>query len=205
MIAFVNGILDDVYEDKAVVDVNGIGINVNISTLTASLLPPVGDSVKLYTYTVVREDAFQLYGFLTKDELKLFKRLITVNGVGPKGGLSILSIASADDIRFAILSGDAKLISTASGIGKKTAERIVLDLQDKLKWNENLIQKQVDGKTLSSSVNLSMENGVKKDAISALVALGYSSTDAHKAVKDVEIDDNSDVESVLKEALKHLF
>ncbi|MBR4768681.1 MAG: Holliday junction branch migration protein RuvA, partial [Lachnospiraceae bacterium] len=120
MIAYVNGILADIYEDRAVVDVGGIGMNVFISVSTASMLPGIGEEVKLYTYTLVREDTFSLYGFLSRDELALFKRLITVSGIGPKGGLSILSVMNADDLRFAILSGDSKLIATAPGIGKKT-------------------------------------------------------------------------------------
>ena len=138
MIGFVHGILEELTKDCAVLDVNGFGINVNISTSTASFLPPLGEEVKLYTYTCVREDSFSLYGFSSKDELELFKKLITVNGIGPRGGLSLLSAVSADDLRFAILSGDVKLISSAPGIGKKTAERVVLDLKDKLSWNADL-------------------------------------------------------------------
>lgn len=206
MIAFVRGILDDVYEDRAVVDVNGVGYNVIISTYTASNLPSVGDEVKLYTYTAVREDAFTLYGFLSKDELALFKKLITVNGIGPKAGLSLLSIATADDLRFAILSGDVKLIASAPGIGKKTAERLVLDLKDKLSWNENLISKEIGLKDVSQRpAENNNDSAVKREAVAALVALGYSSQDAHKAVNSVEIIEDMDSEEILKNALKALF
>ena len=100
MIAYVNGIIDDISEDNAVVDVGGVGINVKISADTASRLPGIGEPVKLYTYTSVREDAFVLYGFLARNDLDIFKKLITVNGIGPKGGLSILSVMGADDLRF---------------------------------------------------------------------------------------------------------
>lgn len=202
MIAFVHGILEDIYDDRAVVEVNGIGINVFISSFTASLLPPTGEDVKLYTYTCVREDAFLLYGFLSKDELELFKKLISVNGVGPKAGLSVLSIATADDIRFAILSGDVKLISKAPGIGKKTAERIVLDLKDKFSYNTGYIQKEINNNQLNT--NTSIETGIKSEAVMALSALGYLSSEAHKAVNEVNITESMDVEDVLKEALKHL-
>ena len=201
MIAFVHGILDDVYEDRAIIDVNGIGINVNISSFTASMLPQIGEDVKLYTYTAVREDAFLLYGFLTKDELELFKKLITVNGVGPKGGLSILSIAPSDDIRYAIISGDVKLISQASGIGKKTAERIVLDLKDKFNYNAGLIQKEI---SFNNNNMMNSDSSIKNEAVMALCALGYQSIEAHRAVNEVTVTDSMNVEDLLKEALKFL-
>ena len=203
MIAFVNGILDDIYEDRAVIEVSGMGINVNISTFTASMLPPIGNQVKLYTYTAVREDAFLLYGFLSKDELDLFKKLITVNGVGPKGGLSILSVATASDIKYAILSGDVKLISSASGIGKKTAERIVLDLKDKFKYTENMIDKEIRINNSNFGVNTVLSSD-KNEAVMGLMALGYSSTEAQHAVNQVENTEDMDVEAILKESLKFL-
>ena len=154
---------------------NNIGYNIRISAGTAGLLPGIGETVKIYTYTYVREDAFWLYGFLTKDDLEIFRRLITVNGIGPKGGLAILSVMSADDLRFAILSGDAKAIAKAPGIGAKTAERVILDLRDKVSIEESFIHRQ---------------------------AGGHSPTEALKAVKQVEISEDMDTEEVLKLALK---
>lgn len=115
MIAFVKGEIENISEDNTVIDVGGIGYNVRISPQTAGRLPGIGQEVKLYTYTCVREDAFWLYGFLSRDELELFKLLITVNGIGPKGGLAILSVMSADDLRFSIISGDAKGNRKGSG------------------------------------------------------------------------------------------
>ena len=126
MIAYVNGILESIEEGNAVVDVNGVGYNVNISGSTMDRMPGIGEAVKLYTYTNVKEDAFTLFGFLSRDELNLFKMLITVNGIGPKGGLAILSVMTPDDLRFAIIAGDSGAISKAPGVGKKTAERITL-------------------------------------------------------------------------------
>ena len=126
MIAFVSGILSDSTEDAAVVDVSGVGYRVLVSPGTLDKLPAVGTPVKLYTYFCVREDALLLYGFLTKEELGLFKQLITVSGIGPKAGLSLLSVMSVDDLRFAIFSADARAIAKAPGVGKKTAERLVL-------------------------------------------------------------------------------
>ncbi len=199
MIAHINGILDDIYEDRVVIDVNGVGYNIYVSSNTLSALPPMGENVKLYTHTVVREDAFILFGFLNKDELFLFKKIITVSGIGPKGGLAFFNILSADDLRFAILSGDAKLLSSAPGIGKKTAEKLILELKDKLEWNKDFIAKEIN---INNNTTPSL-TGIKNEAVSALVALGYGSREAHEAVSKVDIADD-DVEAVLKEALKQL-
>ena len=144
MIAFVRGEIENISEDHAVIDVGGIGYNVRISPGTAGRLPGIGKEVKMYTYTCVREDAFWLYGFLSRDELELFKLLITVNGIGPKGGLAILSVLSADDLRFAIISGDAKAIARAPGIGAKTAGRVILDLKDKISIEDTSVQKEMN-------------------------------------------------------------
>ena len=124
MIAFVKGILDSVSEDKIIVENQNIGFEILVPGSVVSELPQVGNTVKIYTYTYVREDALQLYGFLTKDSMDMFKLLITVNGIGPKGGLSILSKLTPDELRFAVMAGDVKLISSAPGIGRKTAEGI---------------------------------------------------------------------------------
>ena len=200
MIAFVKGKIEDLSEENVVVDVGGVGINVKISAGTFNLLPGMGGEVKLYTYTSVREDAFNLFGFLTRDELELFKKLITVNGIGPKGGLSILSVMSADELRFAIVSGDGAAIAKAPGVGKKTAERVILDLRDKISLEDTLIHKEIQasgtGRGDSHAVN---------EAVEALTALGYSATDALQAVRKVPADENTDVETLLKLALKNMF
>lgn len=204
MIAFVYGTIEEVSEDTVIVDVNGIGYQIYISADTASSLPPIGDPIKLYTYTYVREDAFLLYGFLTRDDLQIFKQLITVSGIGPKGGLAVLSVMSADDLRFAILSGDAKMIATAPGIGKKTAERVILDLRDKVSLEDTLVHRQMNEPLETSSV-LSNENSIRTEAVEALTALGYSAQEALRAVKKVTLTENMDVEAVLKAALKNMF
>ena len=129
MFAYINGFLEDVTVDNAVIDVNGFGINVRISADTASRLPGIGEQVRLYTYTYVKEDAFLLYGFLSRSDLEMFKLCITVSGIGPKGALAILSVMDADSLRFAIMSGDAKAISKAPGVGTRTAQRLILELK----------------------------------------------------------------------------
>lgn len=201
MIAYVNGIVEDITEDNVVIDVNGIGYNVKISAATAARLPGIGEQVRLYTYTCVREDAFILYGFLSRNDLDIFKKCITVNGIGPKGALAILSVLDADSLRFAIMSGDAKAIAKAPGIGTKTAERLVLDLKDKIKIDDTLIQREVD----MTAAGQSVDSDQKKEAVEALVALGYGQTESIKAVNAIENIESMDAGAVLKAALKKLF
>lgn len=235
MIAFVNGIIDDIAVDNVVIDVGGVGYNVKISSGTAVKLPGIGERVKMYTYTSVREDAFWLYGFLSRNELEIFKKCITVNGIGPKGALGILSVMDADALRFAILSGDAKAISKAPGIGAKTAERLILDLKDKIKLDDAVIaremaaygeasqsdksqsdkslsdkslsDKSLSGKSLGglSSGNSLLDSPQKQEAVAALVALGYGQMESIKAVNAVDGSGDMDSGAVLKAALKKMF
>ena len=205
MYAYIKGTLEEITEDSVVVETGGIGYNVKVSTTTADLLPGIGSEVKIYTYTLVREDAFSLYGFLTRDDLEIFKKLITVSGIGPKGGLAILSVMSADALRFAVMAGDAKAIAKAPGIGAKTAERVIIDLRDKISLEDTL--KGLDGpadKTGASTDDLTADNQMKREAIEALVALGYSASDATAAVKKVELHEDTTVEGILKQALKYM-
>lgn len=202
MIAFVNGIVDDISEDNVVIDVGGAGINVKISADTASRLPRGGEPVKLYTYTCVREDAFLLYGFLTRSDLEIFKKLITVNGIGPKGGLAILSVLDADSLRYAIMSGDAKAIARAPGIGAKTAQRVILDLKDKIDIDDVLIGREIADAAGGAA---SADTPQKKEAVEALVALGYGQAESMKAVNAIEGIEEMDSGAVLKAALKKIF
>lgn len=200
MYAYIKGELAEINTDHIVIEAGGIGYQVFISLQTFDYLPSVGENLKIYTYLYLREDAMILYGFLTKDDLELFKLLISVSGIGPKGGLAILSTLEADDLRFAILSGDAKAISKAPGVGGKTAQRVILELKDKLS-----LEDAFEAKTEHVQKNMAAAGGsVKNDAVMALTALGYSSTESLKAVSAVEITEDMDVEEVLKTALKHL-
>ena len=202
MIAYVNGVIEDIAEDNAVIDVGGIGYNIKISSDTAARLPGVGEQVKLYTYTCVREDAFLLYGFLSRNDLDIFKKLITVSGIGPKGALAILSVLDADSLRFAVMSGDTKAISKAPGIGAKTAERVILDLKDKIKIDDTLIRMEIDANVTGNAV---MDTPRKKEAVEALVSLGYGQTEAAKAVNSIEEIENMDAGAILKAALKKMY
>lgn len=201
MIGYVKGILEEIEEDCVIVDVNGLGIRILTGGALASQMLVPGSEVKIYTYTYVKEAAFQLYGFISKDELSLFKKLITVSGIGPKGAASILSAFSAEDLRYAIYAGDIKTISKAPGIGKKTAERLVLELKDKveLDYQADTLLGQLADETVGST-----EPNNRKDAIDALTALGYSSMDAAKAVKQADPNADMDAEDILKAALKYL-
>lgn len=200
MISYVRGELAAVETDKAVVDVGGIGYGVFMSQQSLGLLPPVGSEVKIYTYLNVREDLMQLFGFLTREDLEIFRLVIGVSGIGPKGGLNILSCLSPDELRFAVMAGDAKAISAAPGIGKKTAEKLILELKDKLNLEDALSHSQEADSAPGPGAVLS--GSVQNDAVQALVALGYGSTEALKAVRQVEITEDMQVEGVLKRALK---
>lgn len=202
MFAFIRGKIDYISEDNVVIDTGGVGYNVKISSGTLAALPGIGEEIKLYTYTCVREDMFSLFGFLSRDDLEIFKKLITVNGIGPKGGLAILSVMSADNLRFAILSGDSASIAKAPGIGKKTAERVILDLKDKISIEDTLVHKEMQA---VPDIQGAPMQQARNEAVEALVALGYSPSDALHAVKNVQAEEDVDVETILKLALKNMF
>lgn len=203
MISFLKGELADMTDGTVVLDVNGVGYEVLVPAQLLSMLEGVGQSLKLYTYMQVREDAVVLFGFLTRDDLMMFKLLIGVNGVGPKAGLNILSTLGADDLRFAILADDAKRIAKAPGIGGKTAQKIILELKDKLDLEE-AFEKKLASSQISAEAAVAAGSDVMQDAVQALVALGYGSTEALKAVRSVKPTEDMDVEDILKEALRKM-
>lgn len=199
MYAYIKGEIVDITEDNVVLECNNIGYNVKVPFSVVQRLPGIGEDVKIYTYTCVREDAFILYGFLTKDDLWIFKKLITVNGIGPKGALGILSAMSADDLRFAIIAGDSKAIAKAPGIGAKSAERIILELKGKIDLEPMLTPQET-----AADIGQLTNSDAKNEAIEAMIALGYSSSEAVKAIKQLTITDHMDSGIILKEALKIL-
>ena len=201
MISYIKGELTEVFEDTVVVETNGIGYNIRVPGSVLDRLPSVGSSVRIYTYLYVKEDAMNLFGFLNRDDFSVFKLLLNVSGIGPKGALAILSTIGPDDLRFAVLSEDVKTISSAPGIGAKTAKRLIIELKDKLKLAE------VFETALANKEKASSENDVllaRNEAVEALVALGYASAQAMKAVQQVENAEEKDSEQILKEALKKL-
>lgn len=201
MYAYFKGKLAYVGEDSIILDVHDVGYRILLSPTSIAFLPPIGEYVQLYTYTSVREDAIWLYGFLNHDDLEIFKKCITVSGIGPKGGMAILSVMDAQALRYAIVSGDAKAIAKAPGIGAKTAQRLILELKDKMSLEDMLVSKEENG--VRATADFSSSN--MDEALEALVALGYSSSDALKAIKAVDNASEMDVEVLLKAALKNMF
>lgn len=200
MYAYFIGKIVSIQQDSVVMEVNHIGYNIKVSSGTIQNLGHMSGELKLYTYTYVKEDTLNLYGFLTREELELFKQMITVNGIGPKGALAILSTMTVDALRFAILAGDSKSIAKSPGIGTKTAERLIIDLKDKIN-TEDVFRPNTDD-VIPGAVT--MEYPARKEAIEALTALGYSATDALKAVNLVECTDETTTEEILKTALKKI-
>ncbi len=200
MIGFLKGEVEEIYEDMIVLDVGGVGLNVYMSKSSLMQIACRKSYEKVYTYLSVREDAMLLYGFLTKSDLDFFKLLIQVNGIGPKVGLTIMSSMSVEDLKFAILSGDSKTIAKAQGVGPKTAQRIILDLKDKITLEDAFNDKL---SKLDSGEDESMILA-RNEAVEALCALGYSSKDSLKAVMNVENKCDGDVEAIIKLALKEM-
>lgn len=197
MISFLKGIVDDITEEGIVLESGMTGYNIYLPSSSSFR---IGENVKIYTYLSVREDAMQLYGFRTKEERHMFKLIIGVNGIGPKGALGILSNIPAGDFQMAIMAEDSKLIAKAPGIGPKTAKKIILELKDKI-GSTPLIN-------TDSNIYVSdkTDTDIFSEAVSALTALGYSTTEAHKAVSAAAslLDDTADTEAYVKMALKQI-
>lgn len=197
MISYLKGILEEILDDNIIVDVGNMGYQVFVCSYTLTQLPKVGEVIKIYTYMAVREDNISLYGFLNKDEIEMFNRLITVSGIGPKVALGILSAMRPQDISMAIIIEDINALSKAPGIGKKTAQRIILDLKDKMKTHSAFDSNS------SNVVTQSTGSSARQEAIEALISLGYSSMEATKAVVNTYTDGMS-TEAAIKLALKKL-
>lgn len=191
MISYVSGIVEYVDTEKVVVDNHGIGISVFMTNDDLSVIGE-GEEVKLHTYFNVKEDAMQLYGFLNRENLEMFKLLLTVNKVGPKIALGILSTCSGDMLKMSIVSGDSKTIASSPGVGAKTAERIVLELKDKI---------EIEGVEDFVPEKGSADSSLFNDVVDALVELGYSKSEAISAVKRIDETEDMSVEDMLKKAL----
>ncbi len=185
--------------NQAAVDVNGVAYLCNVSFNTFRTMRQTGAEVTLYTYLKVSEDALDLYGFASKDELEAFKMLITVSGVGPKAALSILSELTPSQLYLAIAGGDLKKITAAQGVGAKVGQRIIVDLKDKVK---KLGAGSDNEAFMAASVVADVGTGTFSEAVSALVILGYSQSEASIAVS--RLDPSLPLEEMIKQALKHL-
>ena len=206
MIAYSRGILAYIEpgESMAVLETGGIGYRILISGRDLDLLPAAGEEVRLYTYLQVREDAFVLFGFFTREDRKLFQQLLGVNGIGPKAALGVLSALSADDLRFAVLADDAKAIAKAPGIGLKTAQKLILELKDKLSLEEAFETRLENSQAKAAAGAAPDLSEARNEAVEALTALGYSASDSLKAVRKVEAADGMSVEDILRAALSYM-
>ncbi len=191
MIASLTGKIDALNADSAVVNVGGVGFKVFMPTSAITTIGKPGDNVKVFTHTHVREDNISLFGFPTAEELWLFEILIGVTGLGPKLSLALLSALTPDQLTMAIASGSIDLLDTVPGIGKKVANRIVLELKDKIGA----------GLAISPSANISEENS---DVLGALTSLGYSAAEAVRAVASLPTDKKMKLEDKVKLALQYL-
>lgn len=200
MISFIKGFVVDIEEDKIVLENNNIGYNIFVPSTVLSNINRTGDEIKIHTYMNVREDSITLFGFNTSEELFIFKKMIAVSGIGPKGALAILSTLSVDNLKLAIISEDAKAISKAPGIGSKIASKLILELKDKFTIDDYEKSFAVDVENNAGNETVS----VQKDAIDALISLGYSSSQAYNAVRKISSKNCNDVSEIIKLALKEL-
>lgn len=202
MIGYVKGVVEEVEEGSLLLDRNGIGFRIHVPATLLDRGIRIGHEVKIYTYLYVKEDALQLYGFFSRDDLEVFRLLLNVNGIGPKAALGILSTISSDDLRFAVLSDDAAFIAKTPGVGKKTAQKLILELKDKFQL-QDAFEKKSEHVQESQTAQEGISSG--SEAVEALVALGYSATEALQAVKKVEGAKEMDTEQLLRAALKYIF
>lgn len=199
MIYYVKGILTEYTEDGVVIEAGGIGYQITVPTSLLAELPQPGEEVKLYTYYQVAEDSRKLFGFANRDERSLFLQIIKVSGIGPKLAVSVLGTLTPDALRLAVVSGDVKAIAQAPGMGKKTAEKLILELKDKID-----LAAVLNAPATASSGTPVVISDAFSEAVAALQALGYSSSEALKTVRSIEAGDDWTVDQILQEAFRKL-
>jgi Holliday junction DNA helicase RuvA len=211
MISYIRGDVLFRNEQSVVIDVNGIGYEVFVPyNVLCAMERAQGTQVELYTYLQVKEDGIALFGFADRQELAMFKHLITVSGIGPKGALGILSHMSTRDLMLAVLAEDAKAIAKAPGIGAKTASKLIIELKDKFKLEDTFdsgisaADLGVNAAAAKAAPESDETAEIKNEAVQALTALGYSSSEALKAVRSVPAEEGATVEQLLKSALKYI-
>lgn len=197
MISYIKGELTEILEDGVVVEASGVGYHIMVPASLFRELPKTGSPVRLFTHFQVKEDSMSLYGFFCRDDVRMFRMLIGVSGIGPKAALGILSVLTPDELRFAVLAEDAAAISRAPGIGKKTAQKCILELKDKLSLEE-AVQRKLSHHAQAASDSTEAS---RDEAVQALAALGYSAGEAMRAVKAASGDT---VEELIKSALRQI-
>jgi Holliday junction DNA helicase RuvA len=197
MISHLVGILEHIDKDHVVIDVGNVGYHVKVPTATLARLPKIGEKVKLFTYQVVREDDLSLFGFMSREERSFFSLLLSVSGVGPKLAMALISGFPLERLVSAIAQAEAGALSSIPGIGRKTAERIILELKEK-------IAKAYALKPAELGMGMSGDQAIISDSISALISLGYSPREARETIMRLNLKAVNSVEAVIKEALKNL-
>lgn len=198
MIAFLRGEVTVIRNDSVVIDVGGIGYDVCMPSSSLKRLGRTGEEVMVYTHLQLREDTAVLYGFMNQEDLEMFRLLIGVSGIGPKGAVAILSALTSSDLRFAILADDVKSISAAPGIGRKTAQKMILELKDRIDFTE-----AIQSNSLAGTVSAGSDDA-RSEAVQALTALGYSGAESLRAVNRIPDEEGLTTEDILKLALKEI-
>ena len=198
MYAYISGRVDYLTDGAAIVDNGGIGYEIMMSGRDLSAIHP-GDEVRLYTHYQVSENNISLFGFLSKESKRIFNLLISVNGVGPKGALAVLSVLSVEDLTYAVLGENEKAITAAPGIGPKAAKKIILELKDKLDLSDAVSEGQSRVSAMADTTA-----AIKNNVLLGLTALGFSSQDSLRALNSIEITDEMDEEELLRLALKSI-
>ncbi len=203
MIGYIKGTIEGILQDCVLLENNGIGYRIFTSGMVLDSISGLHQDIMLFTYLHVREDEMTLFGFPTMEELDTFKLLLTVNGIGPKAALSLLSVLSVRDLALAIMAGDVKAITKANGIGAKGAQRLIMELKDKMSVEDVFGDNQLDAGSVDS-VTTQTNNSIE-DTVLALVSLGYSEFEAIKAIKQIAGAEQMGSEDLLKAALKKMF
>lgn len=198
MFDYIKGTVEYITEDMLVLENNGIGYQIMTSAFVTNHVL-LHETYTIYTYMHVREDGITVFGFLNRDDIQVFKYLISVSGIGPKGALAIMSVLTIDELRIAILSDDYKAIAKANGVGPKTAQRVIMDLRDKFK-----LEDVIGNLGNSNDLPESSCNDIISETAMALTSLGYSNVEALKAIKKVENSEDMTVEQLLSAALKKI-
>lgn len=199
MLAYIKGKIETKAEEYIVIDVGGLGYKINMSGISIQNIGEIGEEVKVHTYYRVREDDISIFGFITQEELKMFELLLTVSGVGAKVALAILANISVTDFAIAVINGDVTKIVQVPGIGKKSAERIILELKDKLKKIQQ--EDKATGTTANKKIEKAIEqNNNIQEAISALQVLGYNKKEIEKALEKIE-KENTTTEDIIRKGL----
>ena len=199
MYSYISGTIGEITENGVVIDNHGIGYMISMPTSELMALH-TGDEARIHTHYQVSENGVALYGFLSKETKRIFNLLLTVNGVGPKGALAVLSVLSAEELTYAVLGDNEKAITAAPGIGPKAAKKIILELKDKLSLNDAVAETLDRGEAAAAATNA----GIKNNVLLGLTALGFSSSDALKALNAIDITEDMGEEELLRLALKNI-